>query len=187
MGQIATSEFSEERCVRPNPVLKSLLRANPLDTLVRLAVAEHYEVERTGVDDLHMLVPGFWCDHDLGFRFDREAERLTLTILFEGRVVGGRSDEVFRLVGLLNENLPAGHFDFWVKSRALAYRQTLSLAGGADLRIEQAMALIAEAMDAAERGHPAFQYMIWAGDTPEAAIERVREDMLVATPLDDAG
>lgn len=177
MGQLTDSGYSDERCVRPNPILRSLLRPNPLDTLQRLAVAENYEVERCGLDKLHMLVPGFWCDHDLHFAFDRDAERLSLNVVFDGRVLGGRADEVFRLVGLLNEGLDAGHFDYWSNSRALVYRHAVSLAGGAELRIEQAMSLVAEAMDAAERGHPALQYVMWAGDTPEAALERVREDL----------
>ena len=56
-----------------------------------------------------------------------------------------------------------GIFDFWDKDSALVYRNTLSLAGGANLRTEQAMALLASALDAAERGYPACQYVVWAG------------------------
>lgn len=172
-----TQTYSEERCVRPNPVLQSLLRENPLDVLSRLATAEHYEVERNGADQMHILVPGFWCDHDISFSWDREAERLSLAILFEGRITSGRAEEIFRLLSLLNEKLRAGHFDYWAKSRSLVYRHSIGLAGGAELRIEQAMTLVASAMDAAELGHPAFQYVIWAGETPEAAIARVAEDL----------
>ena len=172
-----TQGYSEERCVRPNPVLASLLRENPLDVLARLAIAEHYEVERTGADQMHILVPGFWCDHDLSFAWDKTAERLSLAVVFDGRITSGRADEIFRLLSLLNESLDAGHFDYWAKSRSLVYRHSVNLAGGADLRIEQAMALVATAMDAAETGHPAFQYVIWAGESPEAAMKRVKADL----------
>ena len=174
---VTSAEFSQERCVRPNPVLRSLLRHNPVDVIARLATAEHYGAERVGADEIHVEVPGFWCDYALVFRWDRDAERLSLAIVFDGRLVGGRGDDIFRLLGLLNERLVAGHFDFWAKSRSLVYRQAVSLAGGAELRIEQAMALVAGALDAAERGHPAFQYVIWAGHTPEAALERVAEEL----------
>jgi len=178
MGEPTTSvEYSEERCVRPNPVLRSLLRLNPIEVVARLATAEHYAVERFGADEIHMQVPGFWCDYTLTFAFDRDAERLSLAIVFDGKLVGGRGDEIFRLLGLLNEQLSAGHFDFWAKTRSLVYRQAVSLAGGAELRIEQAMALVAGALDAAERGHPAFQYVIWAGNSPEDALARVNEDL----------
>ena len=172
-----TTDYSEERCVRPAPMLRSLLRPDPLDVLARLAVAEHYEVERTGACSLHLLVPGFWCDHDLSFQWDRDTEVLSLAIVFEGRVAGGTSDALLRLLSLLNARLATGHFDHWPRERALVYRNAVSLAGGADLRIEQAMALVASAMDAAETGHPAFQYVIWAGETPEAALERVDSDL----------
>ena len=177
MHNVSTGQYSDERQVRPSPVLRSLLRPDPLRVLERLALAEHYDVERLSDTRLHMLVPGHWRDHEFAFHFDKEEERLSLIILFEGRIVSGRADEIFRLVGLLNEELSAGHFAFWAKQRAIAYRHSLTLSGGADLMVEQAMALVAEAMDAAERGHPAFQYVIWAGDTPEVALERAREDL----------
>lgn len=173
-------DYSEERCVRPNPVLRSLLRHNPLDVVARLATAEHYGAERVGADEVHIQVPGFWCDYTLTFKWDKDAEQLGLAIVFDGRLVGGRGDDIFRLLGLLNEQLGAGHFDFWAKTRSLVYRQAVSLAGGAELRIEQAMALVAGALDAAERGHPAFQYVIWAGNSPEEALERVADDLLGA-------
>ena len=174
---IQTSDYSQERCVRPSPVLRSLLRDNPLDVIARLAVAEHYEVERTSADSLHLLVPGFWCDHDLSFAWDRDEEILSLAIVFEGRIVGGCTDAILRLLSLLNTRLTSGHFDHWTRERALVYRHAVSLAGGATLRIEQAMSLVGNAMDAAETGHPAFQYVIWAGDTPEEAMERVEADL----------
>lgn len=178
MSQPTTqTDFSQERCTRPNPMLRSLLRANPTDVLHRLAIAEHYECERSSADEIHLLVPGFWCDHDITFHWNRESERLALAVVFDARMTEGRSDDIFRLLGMINEELEVGHYDYWAKTRSLVFRHAISLAGGAELRIEQAMSMVASALDAAETGYPAFQYVIWAGHTPEAALERVKEDL----------
>lgn len=179
----AHADYSRERCVRPGPMLSALLRDDPLNVIGRLAVAEHYETSRLGANMLDLLVPGFWCDHALCFEWEPESERLSVAITFDARMTQGRSDEMFRLLGLLNGGLAAGHFDYHAPGlagtpRSLIYRNSIDLAGGAGLRIEQAMSLVASAVDAAETGYPAFQYCIWAGASPEEALDRAHDDLL---------
>ena len=174
---LPAEDYSAERCARPNPVLRSFLRENPLEVVTRLCTAEHYDMDRGdadsgGAERMHILVPGYWCDHEMAFLWDADVERLSLTLVFDGRVLSGRADAVVHLLGLLNARLESGRFDYLPQSRAVVFRDSLSLAGGATLRIEQAMDMVAGALDAAELGHPAFQYVIWAGDAPEAALER---------------
>lgn len=167
--------YSDDFQVRPSPTLKTAqaLRENPIDVFVRLATAEHYETERVAINELHLSMAGVWCDHDISLIWHPGKERLDLYLLFDGRAPGGRSSDICRLLSLLNERLTSGHFDFWEKDRALVYRNAISLAGGAKLTLEQAMCLLANALDAAERGYPASQYVLWAGKTPEEAIDTV--------------
>lgn len=171
--------IADTRCVRPNPGLQTAnaLRANPLDVFERIAVAEHYDYERINEHEIHMTVPGHWVDHDLSVTWNAAAESVQVFLIFEGRIPGGRSDDICRLMSLINERLAAGHFDFWNKNGALVYRNTQSLRGGAKLRTEQALDLVALALDAAERGYPACQYVIWAGKSPEDALTAALVDL----------
>lgn len=173
------NSYSEDMCVRPSPSLNSAaaVRANPLNTLERLSIAEHYDFERVGDNELHISLGGLWCDHDVSLVWKPELEQVNLYLLFEGRTPGGRSDDICRLLSLLNERLVSGHFDFWDKDSALVYRNSLNLAGGAAIRMEQAMALLATALDAAERGYPACQYVVWAGKSPEDALNSALLDL----------
>lgn len=172
-------DYSEEICVRPSPSLASMqaVRPSPLDTFERLATAEHYDYDRVSADELHISLQGLWCDHNISLVWKREIEQVDLYLLFEGRTPGGRSDDICRLLSLLNERQASGHFDFWAKDSALVFRTSLNLAGGAKLRVEQAMALLASAMDAGERGYPACQYVVWAGKSPEEAVNTVLLDL----------
>lgn len=175
--------YVDIRCARPNPTLSGAvaLRGNPLDVFERLSIGENYDYERVSAHELHISVPGLWCEHDVSLTWDVGQEIIQLFLIFEGRVPGGRSDDICRLMSLLNERLTAGHFDYWDKNAALVYRHTMSLSGGAVLKTEQAMNMIAHAMDGAERGYPACQYVVWAGKSPEEALTAALID-LAANP-----
>lgn len=171
--------FIEERCVRPSPSLRTAtaMRENPLNVFERLSVAENYDFERISETEILLSAPGLWCDYDISLAWDQTTEQVKLFLVFEGRIPGGRTDEICRLMSLINERLPAGHFDFWSKNSALVYRNTLSLSGGARLQTEQAMDMIAQSLDAASRGYPASQYVIWAGKSPEDALTAALVDI----------
>lgn len=171
--------FADERCIRPAPSLKmaTAVRRNPIDTFERIAVAESYGFERLGSNEIHIQMTGLWCDHDVSVSWDPSEEHIALFVVFDGRVPGGRSDDISRLLCLLNERLSAGHFDYWRKKSTLVYRHAISLRGGAKLSTEQALDVMSQAMDAAERGYPAAQYVIWAGKSPEDALAEALVDL----------
>lgn len=171
--------FADDRCIRPTPSLKSSvrLRVNPLETFVRIAIAESYGHERIGDDELHINMAGLWCDHELSLSWDAQSELLSFVIMFDGRVPGGRTDSICRLLSLLNEQIDSGHFGFWQRESSLVYRHAMSLKGGAKISTEQALDMMSQALDAAERGYPAAQYVIWAGKSPEDALAEALVDI----------
>ena len=153
--------FADDRCIRPNPSLSGSvsMRKNPLDVFARLATAENYDYERVDLNEIHLSVPGLWCDHDISVTWNLGTEQIQLFLIFEGKTPGGRSDDICRLMSLINERLAAGHFDYWDKNQALVYRNSVSLRGGATLRTEQAMDMLALALDAAERGSVSYTHL----------------------------
>ncbi len=171
--------FADHHCIRPNPSLAGTeaLRGNPTSVFERLALAEGYDLERLAPNEVELCVPGLWCDHNINIIWHAQTEQLQCYLMFDGKTPGGRSDDLCRLMSLINENLTAGHFDYSQQSQSLIYRNTLSLRGGAKLNTEQAMDLIASALDAAERGYPACQYVVWAGKSPEDALTSALVDL----------
>ena len=164
--------IADDSCIRPLPRLGAAvsLRANPIDTFARIATAESYRYEREGPNGLHIDLHGLHCDHDLSISWDPAEENVALFILFDGRIPGGRSDDICRLLCLLNERLVAGHFDYYARSSSLIYRHAVSLKGGAALTTDQALDIMGQALEAAEAGYPAAQYVVWAGKSPEDAL-----------------
>jgi len=171
--------FADHSFLRPAPSLagSKSVRGNPIQVFERLALAEGYDLERVSPNELEVSVPGLWCDHNISLIWNAASEYVQIYLAFEGKTPGGRSDDICRLMSLINENLTSGHFDYSSQHNALVYRDSLSLRGGATLKIEQAMDMIACALDAAERGYPACQYVVWAGKSPEDALTSALVDL----------
>ena len=89
-----------------------------------------------------------------------------------------RLTEVYRLIALINEQLWLGHFDLWKDDGMLLYRHGLLLAG-APTHVGQCEALLRGALESCERYYQSFQFVLWAGKSPE--------DALAATMLETHG
>jgi len=147
------------------------IRQNPLDVFWRIALAENYDRERLSARELHLSMPGKFADHHITLSWNPAEESLQLFLIFDGKLPCKRSDDICRLLSLINERLAAGHFVYWSKDDALVYRHTMTLAGHQRLSVDQALSMLGTAQKAAETGYPACQFMLWAGQSPEEAID----------------
>lgn len=86
------------------------------------------------------------------------------------RVTPEKRSGIREVMGLINEQLWSGHFDMWVEDGTILFRDSLLLCGGATATPEQCETLLRLALEACERFFPAFQYVIWAGKTPQDAV-----------------
>ena len=159
---------------------------NPLDVLHRLALAEGFDRERISETELHIGLPGRWCDHHVSFNWAEDTELLQLYLVFDTRIPNERAPCLRDLISKLNARLALGHFDYWDSDNALVYRQTACLSGQARLNTSQAMTLVAAATEAAEKAYPATQYVLWADKTSDEAIEQALVDMAAKGRLNDA-
>ncbi len=171
--------FADHSFIRPAPTLNGMdaFRGNPIAVFERLSLAEGYDLERKADNEIELSIPGLWCDHNISVIWNSASEHVQCFLMFDSKIPGGRSNDLCRLISLINENLAAGHFEYSDQFKTLVYRNALSLKGGAKLKIEQAMDLIANALDGAERGYPACQYVVWAGKSPEDALNSALMDL----------
>jgi len=80
---------------------------------------------------------------------------------------------VLQLIGLVNEQMWVGHYDMWSAENVVMFRHALLLAGGAEPTQGQCEMLLKAAVDACERYYQAFQFVLWAGKTPEDALAAI--------------
>ena len=100
-------------------------------------------------------------------------EALHLACAFDFKIGERPKNEIMRLLALVNEQLWLGHFDLWQAEGVIMYRNALLLTEGMEAGTGQLEAMLAAAVEACERYYQAFQFVIWAGKTPEDALAAV--------------
>jgi hypothetical protein len=146
-------------------------RNNPLEVVEHMATGNNWPFERSGEDEIALIVTGRWTEYQLSFTWMREIEALHLACAFDMKVPELRLAEVQQLVALINEQLWIGHFDVWMQNGMVMFRHALVLAGGVAASGRQCEAVLASALDACERYYPAFQFVVWAGKSAREAMD----------------
>jgi hypothetical protein len=143
---------------------------NPIDRVERLAEREKWAIDRTSDDEVVMTVSGGWCDLNLSLSWRSDLEAVMVACTYDLRVPPPRKEEIIRLVNLVNSQIIHGHFDFWADAGVIMFRNSLSLAGGAEANDAQCEALIGDAVGACQRYYPAVQFAVWAGHDAHKAL-----------------
>jgi len=143
--------------------------SNPVDMVEHIATVHDWTFERSAPDELTLSVAGAWCDYHISLTWRDDLEALHLACAFDFRVPKLRLAEVYKLMALINEQLWLGHFDLWKEDGMLLYRHGLLFAG-ADTHVGQCEGLLKAALEACERYYQSFQFVVWAGKSPEDAL-----------------
>jgi len=146
-------------------------RTNPIHVVEEVAVLRDWSLERSGEDEVSMLIRGERTDYQVSYTWMAELESLHIACTFDMKIPESRKAEVQRLVALINEQLWIGHFDLWMQSGLVMFRQAQILAGGAAVTAEQCEAMLGAATDACERYFPSFQFVVWAGKSAREAMD----------------
>lgn len=142
---------------------------DPLELVEQILSLEGYVHERAEDSEVHFGLPGQWADLHGFFASRIEPPTLSLTLGLDVRVPAGRVNDCCRLIALINEQLWLGHFELWAEEGNVAFRHVLPLIDREEASPGEIAAVLAAAIDSANRFFPAFNFLIWAGKTPEEA------------------
>ncbi len=154
---MASSEKSHERLI------------HPIDLVEHLAANYDWATDRTGDDELTLVVSGAWTDYHVSLNWRDDLEALHLACAFDFRVPDARLNEMYRLIAQINEQLWLGHFDLWTQEGLVMFRHGLLL-NGAVVTPAQCEAVLKTALEACERYYQAFQFVVWAGKESREAL-----------------
>ncbi len=154
---MATSEQGYDRVI------------NPVDLVEQLAAAHDWAIDRTGDEELTLVVGGNWTDYHVSINWRADLEALHLACAFDFRVPDNRLNEMYRLIAQINEQLWLGHFDLWTQEGLVMFRHALML-NGAVATVAQCEAMLKAALEACERYYQAFQFVVWAGKESREAL-----------------
>jgi hypothetical protein len=147
--------------------------ANPVDLIEQIAASHDWSFDRSGEDEITISMTGSWCDYNISLSWMGALEALHLACAFDFKIQERPKNDVMRLLAMVNEQLWLGHFDLWQAEGIVMYRNALLLTEGMEAGTGQLEAMLSAAVDACERYYQAFQFVIWAGKTPEDALAAV--------------
>ncbi|MEM7778343.1 MAG: YbjN domain-containing protein [Pseudomonadota bacterium] len=142
---------------------------HPIDLIEHMAHRHHWAAERTGDDELTIVIAGTWTDYHVSVHWRDDLETLHIACAFDFKVPEYRRGEVYKLIAQINEQLWIGHFDLWASDGLIMFRHGLLL-NEALVTVRQCEALMKAALEACERYYQAFQFVVWAGKEPREAL-----------------
>ena len=143
----------------------------PIDMLEHYFGAHGWTCER-GDDEIVANFQGSWAQYELRAVWRDEDHVLQFLALPDIRVAQDKRAAVYETIGLINEQLWIGHFELWASSGLVLFRHATLLEGeeGGLLTLQHAETLVEAAIVECERFYPVFQFVLWAGKTPQEAI-----------------
>lgn len=144
---------------------------HPLDVIEMVANDNEWAFERSGDNEIAIVVAGRFAQYTVSYSWMEDCEALHLACAFDMKVLHGRGTEVVKLTALINEQLLMGHFDFWQRDSVIMFRQSLILAGGLDPTERQVEVLLSSAVEACETYYSAFQFVVWSGQSARSALD----------------
>ncbi|GBF58095.1 hypothetical protein PbB2_01766 [Candidatus Phycosocius bacilliformis] len=144
--------------------------ADALDTVEAVLSADSRAYERLD-EEVHFAAAMTYCDLHGVFVAREDAPSLALSLIFDLKAPRLRRGDITALLALLNEALWLGHFELSSDDNALSWRVVVPLIGRSGPEPAEVAAILAAGVEACERFYPAFNFLLWAGKTPEEAAQ----------------
>ena len=140
------------------------IASDPMDTVEAVISSDdRFQSERAEDGDVHFSFKCSWGESVGYFSYRHELPALLFTLGFDLQAPRSRYDEAVKLAAQINENLWLGHFDVWSDDGTIIFRHAMPMIGRDEISVGEVQAMLAAALDAAERFKPAFHFLILAG------------------------
>lgn len=151
--------------------------AAPVEMLAALFEARGWPFEVTSSEEMTGEVQGSWATYQLRAIWRAADNVLQFLCLPDIRVSQDQRQRAYELLSLVNEQIWLGHFDIWSSGDVLLYRHGAMLGQDGMLSLDQAQAMVENAIDECDRFYPAFQFVLWGDKSPRDALDAAMVDV----------
>jgi hypothetical protein len=143
----------------------------PLDVFEHVCALSDLACERLGDEELGIAIEGQWTTYQMRLVWRESDQTLQLVCLFDQKVADAKRAAIYETIGLINERLWLGHFEMWSGGGDLLFRHAALLDADTGVSAPQAEALVDAAMAECEKFFPVFNFVLWAGKSPQEAMQ----------------
>jgi hypothetical protein len=145
-----------------------------LDVVEQTLLAANWSCDRGGEEGvIHCSAVTRWGECAGMFIWREEPASIHFSLTLDLRAPRGREAAISELLRRVNERLWLGHFDYWFGDGVAVFRHTLPMLDRDEPDPGEVAAVMGAALDAADQFLPAFNFVVWAGKSPEEAISAV--------------
>lgn len=148
-----------------------LATRNPLDLAEQLVMDRDWLFERPDDGELVAEVSGHWCNYRIWFAWQPDLGALIFSCAYDSKIPEKSRSKIHPLLSAVNEKMWLGHFDLGSEDGMVMFRHALLLRGGQGATSEQLEDLMDIAITECNRFYPAFQSVLWGGNTVEEALQ----------------
>ncbi len=149
--------------------LETVAQQNPLDVAEQLILDREWLCDRPVDEELVAEVQSGWCNYRIWFTWQADLGVVIFSCAFDTKIPPKAREKIYQLLAAVNEKLWLGHFDLGSQDGMIMYRHALLTRGGA-VKPEQMEDLLDIAITECNRFFPAFQSVLWGGNTQEDAL-----------------
>ncbi|MEO1476776.1 MAG: YbjN domain-containing protein [Pseudomonadota bacterium] len=132
-----------------------------------------WDYERDDSGGVQCIAGTRWGEIGALFSFREEPAALHFSMTLDVKPQAARRSVIGELVLAINERLWLGHFDYWIEDHVILFRHTIPMGGRTSPHPGEVHAVMVAGLEAVERFVPAFNFVIWAGKSPEEALAAV--------------
>ena len=144
---------------------------NPLDLAEQLVMNRDWLFDRPVDEELVAEVQGTWCNYRIWFTWQPDLGVLIFSCAYDVKVHPRHCEKLYPLLAAVNEKLWLGHFDLSSDDGVIMYRHAQLLRGAQSATPEQLEDLMDIAITECNRFYPAFQSVLWGGNSITEALE----------------
>ena len=144
---------------------------NPLDLAEQLVADRDWLFDRPDDAELVAEVTGEWCNYRVWFAWQPDLGALIFSCAYDTKIAERVRSKVHPLLASINERMWLGHFDLGSEDGMIMFRHSLLLRGGQGVTSELLEELLDIAITECNRFYPAFQSVVWGGNTVAEALE----------------
>ncbi len=145
---------------------------DPMELVESCLAVAGWDFQRDEEDaTLQCIAATRWGDMGGLFAARQEPPALHFSITLDVKPTRERRAAIAELVMMANERLWLGHFDYWADEGVIIFRHALPMLDRIEPDNGEVRAVLAAGLDAVNMFVPAFNFVIWAGKTPQEALE----------------
>ncbi len=144
---------------------------NPLDLAEELFEHRDWLFDRPIDEELVAEVAGSWCNYRVWCSWQPELQVMMFSCAFDTKLPEKSVKLLYPLLAQINEKMWLGHFDLCSEEHIITFRHALLLRGGKGASFEQLEDLLDIAITECDRFFPAFQSVVWGGNSHADALE----------------